>query len=64
MKQMYNQSLQMIKALNIQTEQEYIRLLRDYMLLSLPSLKYMSGTEEFSQIVKIANGKNQEKQGM
>lgn len=61
MEQLYNQSLQMIKVLNIKTEKEYIKLLRDYMLLSLPSLKYISGTEEFNQIVDIANGKKQEK---
>lgn len=61
MEQLYNQSLQMIKALNIKTEEEYIKLLRDYMLLSLPSLKYISATEEFNQIVEIANRKKQEK---
>lgn len=61
MEQLYNQSLQMIKALNIKTEEEYIKLLRDYMLLSLPSLKYISATEEFNQKVEIANRKKQEK---
>ena len=63
MEQLYNQSLQMIKALNIKTEEEYIKLLRDYMLLSLPSLKYISGTEEFNQIVDIANYSKRKKTG-
>ena len=61
MEQLYNQSFVLIKALNIKTEEEYIKLLRDYMLLSLPSLKYISATEEFNQIVEIANRKKQEK---
>lgn len=60
MKRVYKQSLQMIKTLNIKTEKEYTKLLRDYKLLSLPSLKYISGVKEFSHIVDIANGKNQE----
>lgn len=60
MKRVYKQSLQMIKTLNIKTEKEYTKLLRDYKLLSLPSLKYISEAKEFSQIVDIANRKNQE----
>ena len=54
MKEAYEKSLQMIKILNIKTEKEYIKILRDYLLLSLPSLKYMSGEDEFDNIIKLA----------
>ena len=54
MKEMYIKSLQMIKILNIKTEEEYIKILRNYLLLSLPSLKYMSGEEDFNKIIKLS----------
>ena len=54
MKEAYEKSLQMIKILNIKTEEEYIKILRDYLLLSLPSLKYMSGEEDFDKIIKLS----------
>lgn len=54
MKEAYKKSLQMIKILNIKTEKEYIKVLRDYLLLSLPSLKYMSGEEDFNKIIKLS----------
>lgn len=53
-KEAYLKSLQMIKILNIKTEEEYIKILRDYLLLSLPSLKYMSGEEDFNKIIKLS----------
>ena len=54
MKEAYEKSLQMIKILNIKTEREYIRILQYYLLLSLPSLKYISGEDEFDNIIKLA----------
>lgn len=54
MKEAYEKSLQMIKILNIKTEKEYIKILRDYLLLSLPSLKYVTGKTDFDEIVKLA----------
>lgn len=54
MKEAYEKSLQMIKILNIKTEEEYIKILRDYLLLSLPSLKYVTGKRDFDEIVKLA----------
>lgn len=54
MKEAYKKSLQMIKILNIKSEKEYIKILRDYLLLSLPSLKYISGEDEFDNIIKLA----------
>lgn len=54
MKEAYEKSLQMIKILNIKTEREYIRILRDYLLLSLPSLQYITGEKDFNKIIKLS----------
>ena len=54
----YIKSLQMIKDLNIKSELEYSRLLRQFILLNLKSLKYMAGTKSFKNIVKLANAQN------
>ena len=54
MKEAYLKSLQMIKALNIQDEKEYNKLLHNYLLLNTESLKYISQTRSFKKIVKIA----------
>lgn len=51
MKENYLKSLQMIKMLDIKTEEEYNKLLKDYLLLSLISLKYISQTNDFKEIV-------------
>lgn len=54
MKNLYETSLQMIKRLNIQSEEEYNRLLKHYLILSSESLKYILQTREFNNIVKVA----------
>lgn len=54
MKEMYIKSLQMIKRLNIKNEKEYNKLLRNYLILNLESLKYMSHTRSFREIKKLA----------
>lgn len=53
-KEAYLKSLQMIKILNIKTEREYIRILQDYLLLSLPSLQYITGEKDFNKIIKLS----------
>lgn len=53
MKSAYEKSLQVIKKLNIKTEEEYNRLLNNYLLLSSESLKYISQTREFKKIIKL-----------
>ena len=58
MQEEYIKSLQMIKDLNIKSELEYSRLLRQFILLNLKSLKYMAGTKSFKNIVKLANTQN------
>lgn len=54
MKEAYEKSLQMIKALNIKSEKEYNELLKDYLILNAESLKYISRTRKFKKIIKIA----------
>ena len=54
MEQAYLKSLQMIKLLNIKDEKEYNKLLKDYLILSSESLKYISRTRKFKKIVKLA----------
>ena len=54
MQEAYIKSLQMIKQLNIKNEKDYNKLLKDYLILSSESLKYISGTRKFKKIVKLA----------
>ena len=54
MQENYLKSLQMIKVLNIKTRKEYNKLLNDYLLLSVESLKYISQKDNFRQIVRRA----------
>lgn len=54
MEKAYIQSLQMIKLLNIKDEKEYNKLVKDYLILSAESLKYISRTSKFKKIIKLA----------
>ena len=54
MEEIYIKSLQMIKKLNIRNEEEYNKLLHNYLLLNSESLKYISQTRSFRKIIKIA----------
>lgn len=54
MKDAYLKSLQIIKLTNIKTEQEYKRLVANYLVLSLESIKYISQTRSFKKIIKLA----------
>ena len=55
MKTTYQKSLLMIKELNIKNKKEYKNLVRNYLILNLESLKYISQTKSFRKIRKIAN---------
>lgn len=55
MKEIYEKSLLMIKELNIKNKKEYMKLVRNYRILNLESLKYISQTKSFRKIKKIAN---------
>lgn len=54
MEENYKKSLQMIKLLKIKTKREYERLLDNYLILSVESLKYISQTRNFKNIIKLA----------
>jgi len=56
MKEYYLRSLQMIKELNIKNEKEYNKIVKDYLILSTESMKYISGTRHFRKIIKLAKG--------
>lgn len=55
MKNEFFKSLQMIKILEIKNQEQYKNLSRDFLVLSLDSLKYMSQKNTFKEIVKMAN---------
>lgn len=54
MKENYLKSLRMIKILKIKNEKEYNKLLKDYLILSSESLKYISQTRNFRKIIRLA----------
>ena len=54
MKETYLKSLQMIKELNIKNEKEYNKLLHNYLILNVESLKYISQTRSFKKIVQLS----------
>lgn len=54
MQEAYFKSLQMIKELNIKDEKEYNEILHNYLILNVESLKYISQTRSFRNIIKIA----------
>ncbi len=54
MKELYLKSLAIIKQLDIKTEKEYNKLLHEYLILNIESLKYISQTKSFKKILEIA----------
>jgi hypothetical protein len=55
MKESYFKSLQMIKRCKIKSAKQYREMTRNYLILNIESLKYISCTRNFQQIIKIAN---------
>ena len=55
MKNEFIKSLQMIKILKIKNQEEYRNVSKDFLVLSLDSLKYMAQKKDFKEIVKMAN---------
>ena len=55
MKNEFIKSLQMIKILKIENQEQYENLQKDFLVLSLDSLKYISQKSSFKDIVKIAS---------
>lgn len=58
MEEYYNKSLKMIKKLGIKSKKEYNKLLKYYLILSVESLKYISQTRRFNEIIKMAKEVN------
>ena len=58
MEEAYIKSLQMIKQLNIKNEKEYNKLVSNYLILNVESLKYISGTRKFKKIIQLAKETN------
>ena len=54
MEELYKKSLQMIKELDIKSEKEYNKMLKNYRVLSSESLKYISNTRRFKKIIRLA----------
>lgn len=54
MEEMYKKSLQMINELEIKSEKQYNKLLKENLILSSVSLKYIAQTGNFNKIIEIA----------
>jgi len=54
MREYYLKSLQMIIDHNITSEEEYLKIIKEYNLLSAESLKYISQERNFRKIIKMA----------
>lgn len=54
MREAFEKSLHMIKVLNVKNEEEYNSLLKEYLLLSAESMKYIAQTREFNKIIELA----------
>ena len=54
MQEYYLKSLQMIKNLKIKNKKEYNKLLSNYLVLSVESLKYYAQTNNFKKIIEKA----------
>ena len=58
MQKYYEKSLKTIQEKNIQNEKEYNKLVKTYLLLSARSLKFISGTNKFEEIVELSKKVN------
>ena len=55
MRQAFEVSLQMIKVLNVKSEEEYNSLHKYYLLLSAESMKYIAQKRDFNKIIQMAS---------
>lgn len=53
-------SLRMIKVLKVKNEEEYSKIVKNYKVLNLESLKYLTH-KDFDEILKLAETKNSKK---
>lgn len=54
MKELYKKSLQMIKYGNIKSVKQYNRMTECFLIMNLYTLKYISGKNNFREIVKLS----------
>lgn len=54
MKELYKKSLRMIKYGNIKSVKQYNRMTECYQIMNIYTLKYISGENNFKEIIKIA----------
>lgn len=54
MKELYKKSLRIIKYGNIKSVKQYNRMTECYQIMNLYTLKYISGKNNFREIVKMA----------
>lgn len=54
MQKQFIKSLQMIKILKIKNQAQYKNLSKNFLVLSLDSLKYISQKSDFKEIIKMA----------
>ncbi len=54
MQKYYEKSLQVIQENNIKNEKEYNKMVKAYLILSARSLKFISGTNKFEEIVELS----------
>lgn len=54
MQKIYKQCLLLIKINKIRTETEYLKLAKEHFILNSITLKMLSNTKDFQQVIKIA----------
>lgn len=54
MEKLFQKSLQMIKVLDIKSEKEYNKLLKNYLIMSSPNLMYRCNTNNFDKVISFA----------
>ena len=54
MENLFIKSLHMIKVLGIKNQEQYRSLQKDFLVLTLDSLKYISQKKDFKEIIKMA----------
>lgn len=54
MEEAYRKSLLLIKANKIRTEKEYLKLAKEHFILTSTTLKILSNTKDFQEVIKCA----------
>lgn len=54
MEEAYRKSLMLIKTNKIRTEKEYLKLAKEHFILTSTTLKILSNTKDFQEVIKYA----------